>query len=114
VLAHRARWTTFGNIAPDVTVHYRVVAYTFIGFGPPLGTGVAVKGGSTAPARARTTVRRHDPAKLVSSPRSPVLSLAYLRLPSATSALHQIRKEIFLHGDSSHTVASGHDHQAQQ
>jgi len=40
-----------GNVAAEVSVHYSVVAYAFSGFGPPLGNGVAVKGGSTVPVK---------------------------------------------------------------
>ncbi len=40
-----------GNVAADVSVHYRVVAYLFGGFEPPLGRGGAFKGGSTVPVK---------------------------------------------------------------
>jgi predicted extracellular nuclease len=40
-----------GNVAADVSVHYRVVAYVFGGFEPPLGKGQAVKSGSTVPVK---------------------------------------------------------------
>jgi hypothetical protein len=40
-----------GNVAPDVSVHYTVVAYVFGGFAPPLEGGSAVKSGSTVPIK---------------------------------------------------------------
>ncbi|HZX94101.1 MAG TPA: PxKF domain-containing protein, partial [Myxococcales bacterium] len=40
-----------GNVAADVSVHYRVVAYVFGGFGPPVGTRGVVKAGSTLPLK---------------------------------------------------------------
>src|SRR5207253_8087289 len=40
-----------GNAARAVSAHYRVVAYTVVGFEPPVGNGDTVKGGSTVPLK---------------------------------------------------------------
>jgi hypothetical protein len=72
-----------GNTADPVSVTYKVVAYSFSGFGSPLSSGVTtVKGGSTVPVKFQIT----DWNGNVVSNTSVITAIQVVSLPSCNGA----------------------------